>query len=378
MIKVGIECESIEKGESWGVGRIVSQVLWHIASRPELANEFRFYLYFKSRIPSFDYLAAPIFIKKRAGISFFFKSFSLYYYLSLPIRMLFDRLDVAYFPNYMLPIIFKGKSLVTLTEDIHYEIHKGNLPFRYRIAYEIFSNWAAKHATRIQAISESSKKAISVLFKISLNKISTNYLGVDIADGKTIEHIKTPFADTTDFGLCVGQAFPRRHLKDIIEAFEKISSKFPLLKLTVIGRDKYNPPIVETLISFVNSKLGRNAIYYKQYANTNELIYLYRNAKFIIYVSECEAFGLPPIEGLGYGTVPIVADIPVTREIFEDNAFFVQNPITAESIASAMTEAMTNREKRELIISNSSKIIAKFNWEEHTNRFLEILKQTIK
>ena len=50
MMKIGIECESIE-GKQWGVGRIVSKLLEEIALRADLGGEFKFYLYFKSRIP---------------------------------------------------------------------------------------------------------------------------------------------------------------------------------------------------------------------------------------------------------------------------------------------------------------------------------------
>ena len=45
-----------------------------------------------------------------------------------------------------------------LTEDVYYETHEGKLPFRYRLAYGIFGWWTAKFATKILAISETSKE----------------------------------------------------------------------------------------------------------------------------------------------------------------------------------------------------------------------------
>ena len=58
MYKIGIECESIED-QSWGVGRIVKKLLEEISKRPELQKEFKFFLYFKSKIPDLPYLDNP-------------------------------------------------------------------------------------------------------------------------------------------------------------------------------------------------------------------------------------------------------------------------------------------------------------------------------
>ena len=106
-IKVGIECEQIE-GEIWGVGKIITKLLENIASRPELEKDFEFHLYFKSKIPKLLFLDNSIFHKKVIEQPFRHKSFVFYYYVLLPIQLWFERLDVMFFPNYMLPIIFSA------------------------------------------------------------------------------------------------------------------------------------------------------------------------------------------------------------------------------------------------------------------------------
>ncbi|MDO8669614.1 MAG: hypothetical protein Q7K65_04950, partial [Candidatus Buchananbacteria bacterium] len=266
MLKIGIECESIEGPESWGVGRIVKKLLEEISRRPELANEFRFFLYFKSHIPNLPYLNNPIFVKKIVGIS----SFSLYYYLFLPIKLWFRRLDLMFFPNYMLPIIFRGKSLVILTEDIYYEINSGTLPWRYKLAYKIFAGWwAARHATKIMAISKTSKNEMGRLFKINPERIIVNTLGID-PPKKITGNWKL---ETGNYILYIGQALPRRHLRETMLAFEQLVSQpktynlKPITCLIAVGKDKYNPPIIEKLKNEINSRLGRDAIIYKDYVS---------------------------------------------------------------------------------------------------------------
>ncbi len=376
MIKVGIECESIEESQIWGVGRIINKLLQELSKYPELGNEFKFFLYFKSKIPARSYLANPLFVKKIIRVPFIPPSFSLYYYVFLPIKLYFEGLDVMFFPNYMLPIIFKGKSIVTLTEDIYYEFKYGNLPFRYRLAYRIFGQWAAKHATRIMAMSESSRNNLTELFKINKERVVVNQLGVDLQ--KQNQPTKNYNLGTRNYLLYVGQAFPRRHLKETILAFEKISKQFSELKLIAIGKDKYNPPIISELVNQVNERLGREAVIYKDYVLEEELFDLYKNTKCLIYVSSQEAFGLPPIEALIYGTVPVVSRSNVTEEIFSndgvESAFFVNNPDSIDSIADSIVEALTDKEKRQQIINSGPKIISRYTWLAYTDRFIKIIK----
>jgi len=367
MHKIGIECESIEEDETWGVGRIVKKLLEEISRRPELQKEFKFFLYFKSKTPNLPYLNNPIFIKKIIGVP----SFSLYYYLFLPAKLWSEKLDLMFFPNYMLPIIFRGKSLVMLTEDIYHEVHSGTLPLRYKLAYQIFAGWAAKRATRIMAISESSKEGVSQLFNIDPARIVVNQLGVDLPCHSRIENRESKIGN---YILYVGQTFPRRHLRETISAFEIIASQFPALKLIAIGKDKYNPPIIEKLKNKTNRRLGRDAIIYKDYVSEEELAQLYAGAGTVVYVSSKEAFGLPPLEALGYGVPAVVADQPVTREIFGDKAFFVGNPNDPDSIAEAIKKALTDEAKRREIIADANRILQKYTWQRFADRFLNLIR----
>jgi len=381
MLKIGIECESIE-AETWGVGRIVKKLLENIAARPELANEFRFFLYFKSHIPDYPWLANPIFVKKIVpNHSQILKnirvdSFSFYYYIWLPVKLWFEGLDMTFFPNYMLSPLFRGKSLVILTEDIYHEIRRADLPWRYKLAYKIFAGWwAAKHATKIMAISETSKRKLTKLFKISPDRIVVNTLGID--PPKAISHQPSAIS----YMLYVGQAFPRRHLRETMLAFELLASKnsrFYFLdssfSLVAIGKDKYNPQVIKKIAEDINRRLGREGIIYKEYVPEKELIRLYAGTKLLVYVSSKEAFGLPPLEALAYGVPAVVADEQINHEIYSGRAFLVRQPITLETIAEAIKEGLTNEPKREEIKNARESILEKYTWQKHTDRFLEIIR----
>ncbi len=180
MIKLGIECENLEDPKSrWGVGQITLNLLKEYTENPELQKKFKLYLYFKKEIPDDELFKIhnSKFIIRILGVP----SFNIFYHIAMPIRAMMDRLDWMFFPPYMLPPLYLGKSVVMLTDDVYYEYKSGSLPFKYRLAYRIFTNWAAKFATKILAISETSKKQVAKLYGIKPEKIFVSYPGVNLS-----------------------------------------------------------------------------------------------------------------------------------------------------------------------------------------------------
>ncbi len=362
MLKIGIECEAIEE-DTHGIARAITKLLEEIARRPELQQEFKFYLYFKSKIPNHPYLDNPIFEKRVVGPN----SFSLYYYLALPIRLLFDGLDVMYFTNYMLPLIFIGKSLVLSTHDAYYEARSKNISFRYRLAYRIFATWGAVHATKVMAISEFGKQELQQAYGINPDRIVVNHLAVD-------PPLDVPPYSLQKYFLFVGQAFPRRHLKETLLAFEKIARTYPEVNFIFAGKDKYLPPIIENLAQEINEHLGSERVMIKEHVTDEKLASLYAGAHAVTYISSKEAFGLPPLEGLSYKALPIVADTAMSREIFGDAAFLVARPELVEDIAQALENSLINTQHHDAIFAARESILQKFTWQGHLDRFIAIVR----
>ncbi|MEK7124861.1 MAG: glycosyltransferase family 1 protein [Patescibacteria group bacterium] len=365
MIKVGIECESLED-DTYGIARLVGKLLEEIARRPELEKEFAFTLYFKSKIPALSYLDAPIFKKRVIGIP----SFSLYYYVLLPMRLWFDRPDVMYYTNYMLPILHRGKSLVFSAHDAYYEARSQDISLRYRMAYRIFCTWAAKHATKLMAMSEFGKQELATVYGISPDRIVVNHLGVDVPHMASVNR-------HGEYILFVGQAFSRRHLVETMQAFEKITPDFPTMRLIIVGPDKYRPSRIQQLQADINSRLGKERVICFEHVSDSELANLYAHAHALVYVSSREAFGLPPMEALVYGTVPVIADNALGHELFGNHAFFVRAPYTADAIAAALGAALTDTQKHAAIRSAARSFSDRFNWPAHTDRFLELVRALV-
>jgi glycosyltransferase involved in cell wall biosynthesis len=380
MIRVAIDCHKLEDGSGAsraGIGRHTQRLLEELAEIPNIRQTHRFYLYFKAGIPEgMSFLEDELFVLKVAKLPFFFPffrpSFNGFFHLGMPLRALLDRIDVGFFPSFMLPAFWPTRSVVVLTNDVHYEMTQGSLPLRYRIGYTLFSTWAARRATRITTQTNASADDISKQFNIRKADITVVPLGADIAAYGSDE------APKEDYVLYVGQAFPRRHLRETMLAFEMVAPEFPSLRLIAVGVDKYNPPMANELARAINSRLGGERVERREGVSDAQLRDLYRRATLFTYISSSEAMGLPPLEALAAGTVPIVADTPTTREIFGNHAFFVKNPDDPADIAITLKSALSNKESRERVLSGREEVIGAYTWARHAGMMLELFNETAR
>ena len=117
----------------------------------------------------------------------------------------------------------------------------------------------------------------------------------------------------------------------------------------------------------------RNVIFLN-YVSDNLLARLYRDAICNIYISLYEGFGFPPLEAASVGTVSLVSDIPVMREVLEDHAFFVdsQNDL---SIAEKLNFIIQKHEDNVLPNMNCHILLEKYTWEKSAEKIIELIKK---
>lgn len=380
VIKIGIECENIEDAKSrWGVGHLVLNLLKEYAANPEYQKKFQLYLYFKNSVPQDEFLKNPVFVKKIVklpGIN----SFNIFYHILMPIGAMRDKIDAMFFPSYMLPPLYFGKSIVMLTNDVYYEYKRGTLPFKYKLAYRLFSNWAALKATKILTISQAAKKELIKFYKISADKIFVAHLGVTPKISNQQPAKPTPWSAprpirvgiNNDFILYIGQMFPRRRVAESLLAFKKIAGDFPDLKFILVGKDKYNPPIIKNLIRQINSELKEERIICHDYIEEDSaIVSLYKNASLFLYISSSEAFGLPPVEAVSYGVPVVIKDSELNHELFDNAAFFVKNEHSANEIADIIKDGLTNIEKRNYCLQKYKDLIPKLTWRNFAENFFK-------
>ncbi|OGD32349.1 hypothetical protein A3C91_04800 [Candidatus Azambacteria bacterium RIFCSPHIGHO2_02_FULL_52_12] len=381
MIRIGIECEQLE-GRRFGVGHTLAQLLEGIISVPGVERRYRFVLYFKSEIPRDVFLAHSVFEKKIVTGGLIPRSFNVFYHIVLPMRYFIDRLDCFFFPSYMLPAFFAGKAVVVLTNDVYWEAHHGTLPWRYRFSYRLFCWWAARRANMLMAISRFSATELERVYRIPDSRMFVNPWGLESIFSvlprdedyrKRIAALKEKFRIAGDFFISVGQAFPRRRMKEALEAFALIAREYPDVQYLVACQDKYDPPVLAGIASRVNKETGRNAVVFTaQYIDRTDLPYLMNEARALVYISSKEALGLPPLEALACGTPSVMADNALSREIFGEDGFFVNHAQDPAEIAKTMDAILKRPDNIRKILEEQAPHLKRYDWNEHVGRLLAV------
>ncbi|WP_428491971.1 glycosyltransferase family 4 protein [Rhodopila sp.] len=146
-----------------------------------------------------------------------------------------------------------------------------------------------------------------------------------------------------------GGHLPYRNTGRVIEAFRRARKEFNLVAdLKIIG------------VPDGADRWGRDAtIHYLQRISDNELATLYAESACVVSASLQEGFGLPIIEGFGFGTPVIASDLDPMREIAGDAALLV-NPYDIEAITRAMVAVLTDPGLAETLVQKGRDRMAVF------------------
>ena len=359
-MKIGIEAHNLE-GQPTGVGRYLINILqqW---SKFDLPTDLKFILYFKKEIPDLD--LSNSFEKKLLHSN----SNAFFIHYLLPQAAKKDKVDILFCPGYLGPIFYQGKIALTL-HDIIYQARPDlyNWPsFWDKILLKKFSRISAKKAKIIFTPSEFSKKEILKHYQVVANKVFVTPLAVDqsfrqIDNQNKLEEIKKKYQIKNRFIISVGSIFNRRHLSEVIEAFEKVADQLPKYQFLIVGHN------------YTKQKLSGRAVLHQDYLKGKDLITLYNAADLLIYLSDYEGFGLPILESMACATPIVTSFLGSLPEVAGDSAIYVKDNSNVESISCAIYQGLTDQELRRELIEKGLRQVQKFSWQKCAQKTLDAL-----
>ena len=117
-------------------------------------------------------------------------------------------------------------------------------------------------------------------------------------------------------------------------------------------------------------------VHFAGFVADDSLPALYSGALALVYVSLYEGFGLPVLEAMASGTVPIVAGNTSLPEVVGDAGFRV-NPYDAEDIAAAIQRVVDDSNLRETLEARAVRHSQQFSWEYTTTLTWDVLSEAM-
>ncbi|MGE0393678.1 MAG: glycosyltransferase family 4 protein [Vicinamibacterales bacterium] len=142
--------------------------------------------------------------------------------------------------------------------------------------------------------------------------------------------------------LYVGTIEPRKNVPAIVEAARRLRARGNRVPVTIVGKPGWGGFDVGAAVA------GLPGVRYRGYVDDRRLRALYRRAAVFLYPSRVEGFGLPVLEAMSQGALPLVSPDPALGEVV-GNRSLVIDPGDPGAIADAIerwTRATTARAAR--------------------------------
>ena len=108
------------------------------------------------------------------------------------------------------------------------------------------------------------------------------------------------------------------------------------------------------------------------YITDEELRYLYRNGRLLLFPSRYEGFGIPTLEAMGQRLPVLLSDIPVFREVARDAALYVSLD-NAPELAEGIHRLNSDEQLRSTLIQRGMERVGDYSWRKSAEKTLEVL-----
>jgi len=287
-----------------------------------------------------------------------------------------EKPDVLWMPMHSLPYLRskKTKTVVTI-HDLAFKFFPQFFPKKDLRRLNWFTDYAARHADKLIAISRSTKKDLLEFYPhLREEKIKVIYHGYDkelFNENISTERIRNTLSkfkiQNSKFIIYVGAIQPRKNIETLIEAYEIIKKNFSDLKLAIAGDLGWQyGPILEKI------KSTEGVIYLGKF-RTKDLPALLRGAEAFVLPSLYEGFGLPAVEAMACGVPVIAANNSSLGEILRESGLLYKpnNPI---ELAKSLREVLENATLKNQLKERGLERVKDFSWDKCARETLDWLK----
>lgn len=177
-----------------------------------------------------------------------------------------------------------------------------------------------------------------------------------------------------DYFVYTGNAYPHKNLSRFVKAMVLLNKKHNIKLKISSSRGAFTKRLEDLMVKNNAQKYIELLGYVPDY----KIQELYKNSVGFVFPTLSEGFGLPPKEAIEAGTLAIVSDIPVLKEVYEDSVTYF-DPYSIESIANSLEEVLKmSKKEREEKIKYAREFLKKYSWQKMAKETLKIYERVVE
>ena len=282
-------------------------------------------------------------------------------------RLADDRLDL--FEALHLPLIRAPHCPTLLTvhdaRPVSRDVHSAR-----RLLNRAVLKWSLRNADLVVTVSDTMRHELQRIEPAAT--IATLFNGIDPAPFEQASAASAMPGLPADFLLAVGHFEPRKNYQHLLEAMALLGRSHPDMGLVIVGKDGGSLDVTREAIDRLG--LGERVTLLNA-VDDAQLAQLYRTARMLVFSSTYEGFGIPILEAMAAGCPLCLSDIPVFRELTEDQGVYF-NPLDPAAMAEVIAGLLGRTRRQATLVAYGRRRIADFSF-THLARQLNELHTTI-
>jgi glycosyltransferase involved in cell wall biosynthesis len=356
-MKIAIDAR---KWRDYGIGTYVRNLVRHLA---HLDHDSTYFLFCDRADEATLRDLAENFVPVVEGSG----KYSLAEHFSIPRKLRRLGVDLFHSPHYVLPLLTRRPSVVTVHDCIHL-LFPQYLPNRMAYQYARFMMGSAIRRSRLVfTVSEASRRDILRFYpEADPQRVQVVPNAIDEAlledpGEEEMQRVKERYQLQGRFILYVGNIKPHKNLDRLVLAFSLLKQRpgHEDVKLLIIGDQLHQQGFLRRA---VEGARVRQDVRFFGFVPDRTLSALYRLASVFAFPSLYEGFGLPPLEAMACGTPVVTSRISSLPEVVGDAALLV-DPLSVDDIASALERVLTDEDLRRDLVLRGKARVRHFSWE---------------
>jgi glycosyltransferase involved in cell wall biosynthesis len=367
MKRIGIDARMF--GSSFtGIGVYVERLLEELGKQDHSELQFVIFSGVENKNAILQYSNKFEFVAIQAG------HYSLWEQLIFPWILQRAKLDLVHFPHFNAPLLYRGKSIVTI-HDLILSLYPGKSISSWirGYAYRLTLVSIVKRAAKIITVSTHTKKDLVELMQLDEGRVSVIHNGYDplfsvaILPSEGIEIRKKYTLGDTPYIAYLGLIREHKNTARLVKAFKLLVDSGYVGNLLLIGKEDMRYPDVRDQVRELSLQ-GR--VLFLGHVDGPDRRVLLQESELYVMPSLYEGFGIPILEAMASG-VPVVCSQSTSLPEVAGNAARYFHPLRPDDIARVMGEVLDSPELQKEMISLGREQIKKFSWGKMAKQTLE-------